>query len=202
MVVIPFSEDVVDGRERRSIVVVIAVAVALGFRPTADPVEWLATIGMILAFSLGLVCLAAALGLVARASRPRATPRCSSPFYPSRERLRADRLDASRPPAVRRVPTVHPITETVRRLSPVPGSAPRPSPHSRGVSALRPPPTYGPGVFTNITALAKGVGHDRSDVDRSTQCVEFGAACLSTSATTWPSRCTAPTHCDAVIRFG
>src|SRR5580700_250200 len=30
-----------------SIVVVIAVAVAVGFRPTADPVEWLAAIGMI-----------------------------------------------------------------------------------------------------------------------------------------------------------
>lgn len=49
-----------------SIVVVIAVAVALGFRPTADPLEWLATVGVIALFSFALVWLAAALGLAAK----------------------------------------------------------------------------------------------------------------------------------------
>src|SRR6202035_4551681 len=49
-----------------SLVVVIAVAVALGFRPTADPLEWLAAIGAIMLFAFALVWLATALGLAAK----------------------------------------------------------------------------------------------------------------------------------------
>lgn len=49
-----------------SCVVVVGVAVALGFRPTADPAEWLAATGMITLFSLALVWLATALGLAAK----------------------------------------------------------------------------------------------------------------------------------------
>ncbi|HLJ09320.1 MAG TPA: ABC transporter permease, partial [Acidimicrobiia bacterium] len=49
-----------------SLAVVIGVAVALGFRPTAGPVEWLATIGMLALFALALVWLATALGLAAK----------------------------------------------------------------------------------------------------------------------------------------
>ncbi len=49
-----------------SIVVVIGVAIALGFRPTAGFVEWLAAIGMLGLFSFALIWLATALGLAAK----------------------------------------------------------------------------------------------------------------------------------------
>ncbi|MCP2292037.1 ABC transporter permease [Nocardia amikacinitolerans] len=45
---------------------VIVVAVALGFRPTADPLRWLAALGVIAMYVLALSWLSAALGLVAR----------------------------------------------------------------------------------------------------------------------------------------
>jgi len=49
-----------------SIAVVLLFAVALGFRPTADPVEWLAALGMLALFSIALIWLATALGLAAK----------------------------------------------------------------------------------------------------------------------------------------
>ncbi len=49
-----------------SIVVVLGVSVAIGFRPTAGPVEWLAAIGLIVLFAFGLIWLATALGLAAK----------------------------------------------------------------------------------------------------------------------------------------
>ena len=49
-----------------SIAVVLGVAVALGFRPTADPLHWLAAIGLIVLFGFALIWLATALGLAAR----------------------------------------------------------------------------------------------------------------------------------------
>ena len=49
-----------------SIGIVLAVAVALGFRPTASPFEWLAAIGVLTVFSLALIWLATALGLAAK----------------------------------------------------------------------------------------------------------------------------------------
>jgi ABC-2 type transport system permease protein len=49
-----------------SIVVVLGVAIALGFRPTADPLNWLAAIGVIVLFAFALIWLAAALGLAAK----------------------------------------------------------------------------------------------------------------------------------------
>jgi ABC-2 type transport system permease protein len=48
------------------IAVVLGVAMALGFRPTANPAEWLATIGVLALFTLALVWLATALGLAAK----------------------------------------------------------------------------------------------------------------------------------------
>jgi len=47
-------------------VLVVAFAVALGFRPRADAPEWVAAIGMFVLFSLALVWLATALGLSAK----------------------------------------------------------------------------------------------------------------------------------------
>jgi ABC-2 type transport system permease protein len=42
------------------------VALVVGFRPDATPVEWVATIGLLATFSLALIWLAAALGLKAK----------------------------------------------------------------------------------------------------------------------------------------
>jgi ABC-2 type transport system permease protein len=49
-----------------SIAVVLGVAVALGFRPTADPLNWLGAIGLLVLFAFALIWLAAALGLAAK----------------------------------------------------------------------------------------------------------------------------------------
>jgi ABC-2 type transport system permease protein len=46
--------------------IVIVVAVALGFRPTADPLKWLAALGVIAMFILALSWISVALGLLAR----------------------------------------------------------------------------------------------------------------------------------------
>ena len=49
-----------------SLAIVLAVAIALGFRPTAGPLEWLAAIGVLTLFSFALIWLATALGLAAK----------------------------------------------------------------------------------------------------------------------------------------
>ncbi len=52
-------------RNAASTVLVLAVALAIGFRPEAGPLEWLAVAGVLLAFVLAISSLAAALGLLA-----------------------------------------------------------------------------------------------------------------------------------------
>jgi ABC-2 type transport system permease protein len=47
-----------------SVVLVLAVALLVGFRPTAGPVEWLAALGLIALFAFALTWLAVALGLL------------------------------------------------------------------------------------------------------------------------------------------
>jgi len=49
-----------------SLVIVLAVALALGFRPNAGPLEWLAALGLLALFALALIWLAVALGLAAK----------------------------------------------------------------------------------------------------------------------------------------
>ncbi|CAM3223755.1 ABC transporter permease [Stackebrandtia soli] len=49
-----------------SIAVVLGVALLIGFRPAAGPVEWLALTGFLLLLSLALVWLAVALGMVCK----------------------------------------------------------------------------------------------------------------------------------------
>ncbi len=57
-------------------IVVLGVALAIGFRPDATPVEWLAVVGLMGLFSLAVTWLSVALGVKAPTwSRP-ATPRC------------------------------------------------------------------------------------------------------------------------------
>ena len=48
------------------LVLVIGVALLVGFRPTADLVEWIATIGLFVLIALALTWLSVALGLVAK----------------------------------------------------------------------------------------------------------------------------------------
>jgi ABC-2 type transport system permease protein len=57
-----------------SAVLVIGVALLLGFRPTGDPVRWLAVIGLLALLALALTWLAVAVGLLAR------TTEGTSPF--------------------------------------------------------------------------------------------------------------------------
>jgi ABC-2 type transport system permease protein len=49
-----------------SVGVVLGVAVALGFRPAASPLEWLGAIGVLALFAFALIWLATALGLAAK----------------------------------------------------------------------------------------------------------------------------------------
>jgi ABC-2 type transport system permease protein len=49
-----------------SIAAVLGVALLIGFRPTAGPVEWLATVGFLVAVTFALVWLSVALGLVSK----------------------------------------------------------------------------------------------------------------------------------------
>ncbi|MGN9813067.1 ABC transporter permease [Micromonospora sp. BQ11] len=53
-------------RNTVSTVLVLAVAVAIGFRPVVDPLRWLAAAGVLLLFLLAVSWLSAAFGLLAR----------------------------------------------------------------------------------------------------------------------------------------
>jgi ABC-2 type transport system permease protein len=48
------------------VAVVLGVALALGFRPNADPADWLGAVGLLALFALALIWLATALGLAAK----------------------------------------------------------------------------------------------------------------------------------------
>lgn len=49
-----------------AVALVVGVALAIGFRPDATPVEWLAAIGLLMLLTLALTWLAAGIGLVSR----------------------------------------------------------------------------------------------------------------------------------------
>lgn len=53
-------------RNAASTVVVLGVALAIGFRPSASPLQWLAAAGVVLAFAAAVSWLAAAIGLLTR----------------------------------------------------------------------------------------------------------------------------------------
>ncbi|MFC9897613.1 ABC transporter permease [Nocardia sp. NPDC127579] len=97
--------------------IVIGVAVALGFRPTADPLRWLGALGVIAMFVFALSWVAAALGVLAKS--PEAAngftfvfmflPYVSSAFVPPE----------SMPSALHRFAEYQPVTpviETMRGL--------------------------------------------------------------------------------------
>jgi ABC-2 type transport system permease protein len=55
-------------RNAASTVLVFGVALAIGFRPDGGPLDWLAVVGVLLAFVLALSWFAAAIGLLARSA--------------------------------------------------------------------------------------------------------------------------------------
>ncbi len=100
-----------------SITVVLGVAIALGFRPTADPADWLAATGVLVLFTLALIWLATALGLAAKSVETASNtpmfltllPFLSSGFVPT----------ATMPAGLRQFATYQPftpVTETLRGL--------------------------------------------------------------------------------------
>ena len=100
-----------------SLAVVLAVALVLGFRPTANPLDWLGAIGLLFLFAFALIWLAAALGLVAKSVETASNtpmfltmlPFLSSSFVPV----------ATMPIVLRQFAEYQPftsVTETVRGL--------------------------------------------------------------------------------------
>jgi ABC-2 type transport system permease protein len=100
-----------------SIAIVVAVAIALGFRPTADPLRWLGALGVLTLFAFALIWLATALGLAAKSVETASNtpmlltllPFLGSGFVPA----------ASMPTGLEqfaRYQPFTPVTETVRGL--------------------------------------------------------------------------------------
>jgi ABC-2 type transport system permease protein len=99
------------------IAIVLVVAVALGFRPTANPLHWLGAIGVLVLFTFALIWLATALGLAAKSVETASNtpmfltllPFLGSAFVPA----------ATMPIVLRQFATYQPftpVTETVRGL--------------------------------------------------------------------------------------
>jgi ABC-2 type transport system permease protein len=110
-----------------SILIILGVAVTIGFRPTADAMSWLAAIGVLALFALALIWLATALGLAAKSVETASNtpmfltllPFLGSGFVPA----------ASMPAGLRQFATYQPftpVTETLRGLltgTPIGGNA-------------------------------------------------------------------------------
>jgi ABC-2 type transport system permease protein len=100
-----------------SIVLVIGVALLVGFRPTATPVEWVAVFGLLALLTLALTWVAMALGLVAKNPEGASNvvlpltllPLIGSTFVPTDSMTPAVRVFAEYQPFT-------PINETLRGL--------------------------------------------------------------------------------------
>lgn len=91
-----------------SLVLVVGVAVALGFRPDANPLEWLAAAGLIAAIAFAVAWLSAALGLISKTVESASNKPLLIQFLPFLgSAFVAGRFDGARPALVRRVPAVH-----------------------------------------------------------------------------------------------
>jgi ABC-2 type transport system permease protein len=99
------------------LVLVVAVALTIGFRPTASPLAWLATAGVLVGFAVALIWLSAALGLAAKSVETASNtpmfltllPFLSSAFVPT----------DTMPPGLRQFAQYQPftsVTQTVRAL--------------------------------------------------------------------------------------
>jgi ABC-2 type transport system permease protein len=99
------------------LVIVLGVAVAIGYRPTADLLAWLAAVGVLLLFARSLVCFSAALGLAAKSVETASNtpmfltllPLLSSGFVPTGTMPDGLRQFAQYQPYT-------PVTQTVRGL--------------------------------------------------------------------------------------
>jgi len=137
-----------------SILVVLGVAVAVGFRPTADAASWLAAIGVLALFALALIWLATALGLAAKSVETASNtpmfltllPFLGSGFVPTAS-MPAGLRASSRPTSPSR-----PSPKRCAGCSPARTSAGTPSPPSPGASASPSPPTSGPDASTTNAA--------------------------------------------------
>lgn len=97
--------------------VVVGVALALGFRPTAGPAEWVAAAGLVALYIAAITYLFAAIGIVARSPEAASgygffllfLPYLSSAFVPVATMPTALRWFAEHQP-------ITPITETLRAL--------------------------------------------------------------------------------------
>jgi ABC-2 type transport system permease protein len=100
-----------------AVAVVLGVAVALGFRPDASALEWLATVGLVVAVALALTWLSVAFGLVTRSVETASNlpmflillPFLSSGFVPTDSMPTGLRWFAEYQPFT-------PVTETLRGL--------------------------------------------------------------------------------------
>ena len=92
-----------------SMAVVIGVALLIGFRPTAGPVDWLAAVGVLAMITFALTWLSVALGMVSKSVETASNlpmflmllPFLGSGFVPT------DSMPAGAA-LVRRVPALHP----------------------------------------------------------------------------------------------
>ncbi len=90
-----------------SMAVVIVVALLIGFRPTAGPVEWIAAGGVLTLFVVALTWLSVAFGLVSKSAEAASkAPATAAPAVP-RQWIRPHRIDAGRTALVRRAPALH-----------------------------------------------------------------------------------------------
>jgi len=97
--------------------IVLGVALAIGYRPTAGTLAWMAAAGVLLLFALALVCLSAALGLAAKSVETASNtpmfltllPLLSSGFVPTGTMPGGLRQFAEYQPYT-------PVTQTVRGL--------------------------------------------------------------------------------------
>jgi ABC-2 type transport system permease protein len=99
------------------LILVVAVALAIGFRSAANPLEWLAAVGMLALFAVALIWLSAALGLAAKSVETASNtpmfltllPFLSSGFVPTDTMPSGLRQFAEYQPFT-------PVTQTVRGL--------------------------------------------------------------------------------------
>jgi ABC-2 type transport system permease protein len=104
-------------RNAVSTLLVLGVALPIGFRPDAGPLAWLGAAGILLAFVLAITWLAATIGLLAK------TPEAASGFtffvaflpYPSSAFVPIDTMPGWLQGFSRHQP-VTPVTETIRGL--------------------------------------------------------------------------------------
>jgi len=89
--------------------IVLGVAVLMGFRPDATPVEWVATAGVLTMITFAITWLSVALGLAPNSVEAASNLPMPLILLPFLERVRPHGLDAGGDPLVRRVPAAHTV---------------------------------------------------------------------------------------------